>query len=189
MDHRQSRRAFIRHSGIGLLGFYVAGCQQDLTPGEAREQGLPFKVLNPIEVQTLEAFGDTLLPGSVTAGLAHFIDHQLQAPTRDQLLIIKYLGVEPPFTPFYSGGLAALNAAAQAQFGNPFAALGNELRIELTGQIAQASPADWTGPPAPFFYFVLRNDAVDVVFGTRHGIENLGLPYMAHIEPPSRWGE
>ena len=41
----------------------------------------------------------------------------------------------------------------------------------------------------PFFYFVLRNDAVDVVYGTKDGIESLGIPYMAHIEPPSRWGE
>lgn len=189
MEHRQSRRTFIRNSGIGLLGFYVAGCRQELTPGEARAQDLPFNVLNPTEVRTLEAFADTLLPGSATAGIAHFIDHQLQAPARDQLLIIKYLDVEPPFTAFYAEALAALNATAQAQFGKSFADLGDELRIELTGQIALKSPPGWSGPPAPFFYFVLRNDVVDVVYGTAQGIESLGLPYMAHIEPPSRWGE
>ena len=38
-------------------------------------------------------------------------------------------------------------------------------------------------------YFVLRNDAVDVFYGTQDGFEALGIPYMAHIEPPSRWGE
>jgi len=189
MDNRQSRRVFIRNSGIGLLGFYVAGCKQDLTPEEAREQGLPFNVLNPVEIRTLEAFGNTLLPGSATAGLAHFIDHQLHASPHNQLLIIKYLGVEPPFKSFYTGGLAALNATAHLQYGKSFAELDDKLRIELTGQIAQASPPDWAGPPAPFFYFVLRNDAVDVVYGTRQGIESLGLPYMAHIDPPSRWGE
>ena len=41
----------------------------------------------------------------------------------------------------------------------------------------------------PFFYFVLRNDAVDVVYGTKAGVESLDIPYMAHVEPPSRWGE
>ena len=189
MKYKQSRRAFIRNSGSGLLGFYVAGCKQDLTPAEARKQELPFKVLSESEVGTLDALGNTLLPGSADAGLAHFIDHQLHAPQHEQMLIIKYLGVEPPFKPFYSGGLAALNATAQAQYAKPFADLTDEHRIALTGQIAQANPADWAGPPAPFFYFVLRNDAVDVVYGTREGIESLGLPYMAHIEPPSQWGK
>jgi len=36
---------------------------------------------------------------------------------------------------------------------------------------------------------VVRNDAVDVVYGTQSGFEQLGVPYMAHIAPPSRWGE
>ena len=34
-----------------------------------------------------------------------------------------------------------------------------------------------------------RPDAIDVVYGTKAGFEQLGVPYMAHIEPPSRWGE
>lgn len=189
MDHRQSRRAFIRNSGIGLLGFYVAGCKQDLTPKEARKLGLPFNVLSQDEVRTLEAFGNTLLPGSAAAGLAHFIDHQLNAAPADQLLMLKYLGVDPPFTPFYTQGLTALNDTAKSVHGVQFFELSVDQKIALTGQIALANPDGWAGPPAPFFYFVLRNDAVDVFYGTKQGIESLGIPYMAHIEPPSRWGE
>ncbi len=189
MDYRHSRRTFIRTSGIGLLGFCVAGCQQDLTPEQARKQGIPFNVLSTEEVQTLEALGETLLPGSAVSGLAHFIDHQLFAPHHEQMLIIKYLGASPPFTSFYSGGLAALNNTARVQYGQRYTGLADEQRVELVGRIAEANPPDWVGPPAPFFYFVLRNDVVDVVYGTREGVESLGLPYMAHIEPPSRWGE
>ena len=81
------------------------------------------------------------------------------------------------------------NSAARAEFGHSFAGLTDTQRVALVERIAQANPPDWVGPPAPFFYFVLRNDVVDVVYGTREGVESLGLPYMAHIEPPSRWGE
>ena len=185
----QTRRAFFRNTGIGLLGFYVGGCKVELTPQEARQQEIPFQVLQTDQVRILEAFGDVLLPGSSDAGLAHFIDHQLNASAADQLLMIKYLGVNPPFSPFYTRGLASLNDTAKNKHGVQFSALNPEQKTELTGQIAQANPDGWAGPPAPFFYFVLRSDAVDVVYGTQQGVESLGVPYMAHIEPPSRWGE
>ena len=45
----------------------------------------------------------------------------------------------------------------------------------------------WQGPPGPFIYFLMRHDAVDVVYGTVEGIEGLGTPYMAHILPTARW--
>jgi hypothetical protein len=185
----QTRRSFLRNSGIGLLTFYVGGCEVEMTPQEARESEIPFGVLSDAEVKTIDALGEILLPGAASAGLAHFIDHQLGAASDDQLLMIKYLGVPPPFASFYQGGLAAVNALSQSQKGKPFAELNQAEQTELLGQFAQGNPDEWEGPPGPFFYFVLRNDAVDVVYGTREGIESLGIPYMAHIEPPSRWGE
>ncbi len=185
----QSRRTCIRNTGIGLLSYCVAGCEVQLTPEQARQQRIRFQVLNPDEVRTLEALGDTLLPGSAAAGLAHFIDHQLNASPQEQLLMIKYLGMNPPFSPFYTAGLAALNALANDQHGANYADLNSDRRTALVGEMAQANPNGWQGPPAPFFYFVLRNDAIDVVYGTKAGVERLGIPYMAHIEPPSRWGE
>ena len=185
----QTRRAFLRNTGIGCLGFYVGGCTVELTPEEARQQKIPFQVLQADQVRILEAFGEVLLPGSATAGLAHFIDHQLNASPSDQLLMIKYLGVSSPFGPFYTAGLEALNNTAKSAHGLQFFELNIDQQNELTGQIAQANPDGWAGPPAPFFYFVIRNDAIDVVYGTKEGVESLGIPFMAHIEPPSRWGE
>jgi gluconate 2-dehydrogenase subunit 3-like protein len=185
----QSRRTFIRNSGIGLLSFTVAGCELKLTPEDARQQQIPFHVLQPDEVRSLDAFGEVLLPGSAEAGLAHFIDHQLNTAPPEQLLMIKYLGVSAPFAGFYSGGLAALDATASALHGLPFAALDDEQQTRLVARISGTNPDGWSGPPAPFFYFVIRNDAIDVMYGTQSGVESLGIPYMAHIEPPSRWGE
>ena len=185
----QTRRSFIRNTGVGLLTFYISGCEVEMTPQEAREKEIAFGVLTEGEVSTLDALGEILLPGSAAAGLSHFIDHQLGASIEDQLLMIKYLGVPAPFMPFYQGGLAALNELSATHRSLPFAELTHADQTELVGQFAQANPDGWQGPPGPFFYFVLRNDAVDVVYGTKDGIESLGIPYMAHIEPPSRWGE
>ncbi len=185
----QTRRSFLRNTGVGLLTFYVGGCEVEMTPQEAREREIAYGVLTEPEVSTLDALGEILLPGSAAGGLAHFIDHQLGASPEDSLLMIRYLGVPPPFASFYQGGLAALNELSATNSNQPFAGLSQEVQTELVGILAQANPDGWQGPQGPFFYFVLRNDAVDVVYGTQAGVESLGMPYMAHIEPPSRWGE
>lgn len=184
-----TRRRFIRDSGLLLLSFQVGACDREMTPGEARDAGLPLRVLDEHQAATLEALGDVLLPGAANAGIAHFIDHQLAADPPEQLLMLKYLGANPPFTPFYAGGIAGLDAAAETRHQQSFKALSTDDRTALVATIGGANPDGWEGPPAPFFYFVLRADAVDVVYGTRDGIESLGVPYMAHIDPPSRWGE
>ena len=45
----------------------------------------------------------------------------------------------------------------------------------------------WDGPPQPLFYLAIRSDAADLVYGTVDAFERMGLPYVPHIEPPSRW--
>lgn len=189
MDDRHSRREFLRDTGTLTLGFLIGGTLVPLTPAEARTRDAPFRALDAKQVRTLEAFAEVLLPGSAAAGVAHFIDHQLTAPATEQMLAVKYLGVERPFQPFYAAGLAALDASARTAHGADFADLDPAQQAELTALAARDIPEGWNGPPAPLFYFVVRNDALDVVYGTQAGVESLGLPYMAHIVPPSRWGE
>lgn len=189
MDDRHSRRGFLRETGTLTLGFLIGGALVPLTPAEARTRDVPFRALDGSQVRTLESFAEVLLPGSAAAGVAHFVDHQLTAPAAEQMLAVKYLGVERPFQPFYAAGLAALDASAQVAYGGAFADLEPAQQVELTALAAQNIPEGWDGPPAPLFYFVVRGDALDVVYGTQAGVESLGLPYMAHIVPPSRWGE
>lgn len=183
-----TRRKFLARSGVGLLAFHVAGCEMELTPREARERGADLRVLSGAEAEALGTLGEILVPGSRAAGLAHFIDHQLAAPAQDQMLMIRYLGVRPPYAGFYRGGLAALERAAQAQ-GMNFTDLDAAAQRELAAGMAGGNPEAWgEGPPAGLFYFVVRNDAVDVTYGTAEGFEALNIPYRAHIQPPSRWG-
>ena len=160
-----------------------------MTPEEARDEDVPLRVLSTSEAATLEKVGEVFVPGSAAAGLTHFIDHQLGAPPAEQLLMIRYLGVPAPFADFYRAGSAAANAAASALYGRSVPELSDDDLASLVATMAAGEVAGWEGPPAGFFYFVLRSDAIDVVYGTKSGFAALDVPYMAHIEPPSRWGE
>jgi hypothetical protein len=174
-----TRREFLAGSSA-MLAFLVDGVTLMLTPAEARAQGVPLQHLSPAQGLMLERLGEALVPGARTAGIAHFVDQQLGQPD-SMLLMIKYLGVAPADrTGFYRSALdAALAATADARA--PMA------DGELLRRMAADDLSAWDGPPASFVYFVLRADALDVVYGTRDGFARLGIPYMAHVEPPADW--
>lgn len=184
-----SRRRFLGQAGAGLLTFTVAGCERELTPAEARRRQLPLAVLSPVEAAAVASLCEALVPGSEQAGIIHYLDHQLAAKADQCMLMIKYLGVPAPYIGFYRGGLAAAEEASEALYSSSIAGLDAAQAAQLVGRIATGEPDGWVGPPAGFFYFVLRSDAVDVVYGTPQGFESLGVPFNPHIAPPSRWGE
>lgn len=189
-DHqnaRLNRRAILAGTGA-VFGFLVAGCERELTPKQAREQKASFQVLSTEERAIVDALGSRLVPGATEAGLSHYLDVQLSATGAEQLLMIKYLGLEYPFTDFYRQGFAAIEASAQSRYDRTLADLTAEELDSLIAAMSTNALDGWQGPPAPFFYFVIRNDAVDVTYATHEGFEKLGIPYMAHIEPPSAWG-
>ena len=71
------RRDLMKGAGIGALAFTVGGVEALLTPRQARAQNVPFRLLKAKEAETIEALGETLVPGARAAGIAHFIDQQL----------------------------------------------------------------------------------------------------------------
>jgi len=146
-------------------------------------------VLDTAEVTTLESLAEALVPGAREAGIAHFIDRQLVVPPRDSMLMLKYLGVEPDgFPAFYRAGLAAVDSLASADGnGTTWPQLDASRREALLAAMAADRAESWNGPPSSFFLFVVRSDACDVVYGTEQGFTRLGIPYMAHIEPPQPW--
>jgi hypothetical protein len=181
------RREFLRGAGIGALAFTVGGVEMLLTPSEAHAAAADLRVLAPAEVRALEAIGEVLLPGARAAGITHFVDSQLAAEPAQSLLMLRYLDVPPPYADFYRGVLGAVDGAARAAHGKAFADLAPEAADALVTAMSRGTLEGWAGPPAPFAFFVLRNDAVDVVYGTVEGFEKLGVPYMPHILPPSNW--
>ncbi len=158
-----------------------------MTPEDAKARKVPLRTLAGGEARTLERFAEVLLPGAEAAGVAHFVDHHLSVPAEDSLLMLRYLDVPPPYASFYKAGLSALDAHARARFGKGFAGLEAGPATAIVDDIIKAQPPGWQGPPAPFFTFLVRSDAVDVVYGTRAGLARLGLPVMAHLEPEREW--
>jgi hypothetical protein len=181
------RREFMRSAAAGALAFTVGGAQVLLTAREARAQGVPFRLLKSDEADTLEALGETLAPGARAAGIAHFIDHQLSVPPEEALLEARILNVRPPYVNFYRAAVDAVDRASQSQSGRRFATLPSNEQRDFVNLMRQNKIEGWQGPAGGFVYFVLRSDAVDVVYGTVEGYEALGIPYMAHILPLKRW--
>lgn len=184
-----SRRTLVTGTAaaMGLLPFVLGGCTELMTPEQAKARKVPLRTLAEAEARTLERFGEVLLPGAEAAGLAHFVDHHLSVPAEESLLMLRYLDVPPPYAGFYKAGLAALESHAKGRHRLGFAELETGQAEAIVAAVIKSQPAGWQGPPAPFFTFLVRSDAVDVVYGTRAGLAKLGIPAMAHIEPEREW--
>src|SRR6516162_9869558 len=107
------RRDFMKGAAIGALAFTAGGSEVLLTPREARAQNVPFRLLKANEAETIEALGESLVPGARAAGVAHFIDQQLSVPPDEALLEARILNVRPPYANFYRAAVAAVDNASQ----------------------------------------------------------------------------
>src|SRR5690348_3637339 len=94
------RRAFVKGAALGALAFTVGGVEVLLSPGEARAQGVPFRLLQAHEAEAIEAMGEALVPGARRAGIAHFVDQQVSVPADEALLEARILNVRPPYVNF-----------------------------------------------------------------------------------------
>jgi hypothetical protein len=182
------RRELIKGAVIGALAFTVGGAEVLLTPRQARAQNVPFRLLKANEAETIEALGETLVRGARAAGVAHFIDQQLSVPPDQALLEARILNVRPPYANFYRAAIGAVDATSTAlNSGRRFAQLDPAEQHDFVDVMRQNKLQNWKGPSGPLVYTVLRSDAVDVVYGTMEGYEALGIPYMPHIAPATRW--
>ena len=182
------RRDFIRGAATGALAFTVGGVKVLLTAREARAQNVPFRLLKVNEAETIEALGETLVPGARAAGVTHFIDQQLSVPPGEALLEARILNVRPPYANFYRAAIGAVDSASKAlNNGRTFTELSPSEQHDFVDAMRQNKVESWQGPSGSLVYMVLRSDAVDVVYGTVEGYEALGIPYMPHIAPDKRW--
>jgi Gluconate 2-dehydrogenase subunit 3 len=182
-----ARRDFVTGAALGALVFTVGGAEVLLTARQARAQGVPFRVLEPEEVRTLEAVGETLAIGARQDGIAHFVDQQLTVSPPHALLSLRVTEVRPPYVDFYRAALGGIDHASRALHQRDFAALDPNEQHDFVDRLRQSKLEGWQGPAQSFVYGTLRNDAVDVVYGTVEGFARLGIPYMPHILPQRSW--
>lgn len=180
-----TRRDVVGAIGAGLIAANAAGSESLLEAADSQSQAGTPRNFSPAECRILEALGDTLLPGAAEAGIARYIDDQLSREM--PLLFLSYMDYAGPYVDFYKNGLKALDEESGKRYGQSFTALDSEKKTALIRNLSQQDPPGWQGPPAPLFYFVTRNDAVDVYYGTPQGFDRLGVPYLAMIRPPSKW--
>jgi Gluconate 2-dehydrogenase subunit 3 len=182
-----ARRNFVKGATLGALVFTVGGVEVLLTARQARAQGVPLRVLKPDEAATLEAIGETLAIGARLDGIAHFVDQQLTVPPPHALLSLRVTEVRPPYVDFYRAALGGVERASRALHQRGFADLSAAEQHDFVDRLRQGKIESWQGPVQSFVYGTLRNDAVDVVYGTVEGFARLGIPYMPHILPERSW--
>jgi hypothetical protein len=180
-------RRHLLQAGGASLAVAAAAPLSLFDPREARAQGVPFKVLSPDEVTTVEALSDALVPGAREAGVSHYIDHELASPS--PRLLLRFAQLRGPMAPYYHGALAAFATSMTAQEHGAFSSLAPDLRHAVIEALRTGTIKPWdTGAvSAPLFYAMMRNDGVDVVYGSAEGFKNLDIPYMAHIMPKTTW--
>ena len=180
------RRAFMQ-GAVGALAFTVGGVETLLTPTQARAQGAQLKVLKAEEASALEAFSEALVPGAREGGIANFIDQQCSVPPHEALLTLRIRNSRPPFVNFYRAALTEIDRQCRGKHAKSFAELSPAEQRDFITALRQNKHEDWKGPAQGAIYGIMRDDAVDVVYGTVEGFERLGVPYMPHILPKTRW--
>lgn len=181
------RRAFMQGAGLGALAFTVGGVEVMLTPRQARGEGVPLRTLTADQAATLDAVGETLVPGAKEAGVTNYVDQQISVPPEQSLLQARIMSMRPPYANFYRAALGAIDKASTATKGKKFAELTSGEQHDFVNSMRQNKIDGWQGPPSPFVFNVLRGDAVDVVYATMDGYAMLGVPYMPHIAPTKKW--
>src|ERR1700721_3284000 len=114
------RRGFVKGATLGALAFTVGGAEVIMAASEARARGVPFRLLDAHQGETLEALGETLVPTAREAGIAHFIDQQLSVPPQESLLQARIFNFRPPFADFYCAAITAVDDASRKTFGRNF---------------------------------------------------------------------
>ena len=64
------RRGFVKGATLGALAFTVGGVEVIMAASDARARGVPFRLLDAHQGETLEALGETLVPQARESGIA-----------------------------------------------------------------------------------------------------------------------
>jgi len=178
-----SRRQVVKALVVGGSSF--AGILTGISYTGAAETPETSAPLSSRQSRVLQFVGERFVPGAIRCGHVPFVMKMLAVPPERCLLAIKYFDIPPPYVDSYRAALDSIDAQSVRTLGMEFYEAPDSAQDAILGRMLSNDVHDWRGPPAPLVYHFLRLDAVDVVYGTQAGFAALGIPYMAHIEPPS----
>lgn len=174
-DIQLSRRAAIRLSIAGSVGALLpAGCTATVQA-----------IFTSHERRTLAAVAETIVPGAEAAQVVDFVAAMLA--DSDPMLCYRFVSFPMPPLEFYRASLDAIVDLSGKMGGHNPDGMAPAQRTALIGKMLSPDLRGWKGPPASLVYFVIRNDAIDAVYGDTDAYARLDVPYMAHIPPPRRW--
>jgi Gluconate 2-dehydrogenase subunit 3 len=178
-----SRRQVVKALVVG--GSSIAGILTGVGHTSASEPAESSALLSSRQRKVLQLVGERFVPGAIRCGHASFVLKMLAVPPEHCLLAIKYFDISPPYVDSYRAALDSIDAESVRSLGIEFSEASEVAQDAILGRMLSNDVHEWRGPPAPLAYHFLRLDAVDMVYGTQAGFAALGIPYMAHIEPPS----
>ncbi|MGF6768433.1 gluconate 2-dehydrogenase gamma chain [Paraburkholderia sp. GAS199] len=199
-----ARRAFMRDViaiapaavavGTGVVGTTIVKAAAD----PQRYQPAYF---SPDEWTTLTALVDRLIPaddtgpGAVEAGVAEFIDRQMNLPYGHGALFYMHgpfaqnpsplMGYQSPLAPrdLYRHALAGLDRTVRTAHGKSFAELDAATQDDVIGQLEHGKLAIGDVPPADFFAQLLQNTHEGYFCDPKHG-GNKGMAAWKMINFP-----
>ena len=118
------RRGFVKGATFSALAFTVGGAEIIMAASEARARGVPFRLLDAHQGETLEALGETLVPTArrVRRGSTSSIS-SFGAAHANRLLQARIFNFRPPFADFYRAAIISVDGASKKMFGKDFAQL------------------------------------------------------------------
>jgi hypothetical protein len=133
-----------------------------------------------LEIALFNDLCEAIVPGARAASVGHYLDYQLSLAPNDCLLFARYLPIPLPFLHFYRLGAKGIESAAARAGDTSKSGPSQANWRQIAKGMYRESIVGWDGPSSPLLYLSLRNDALDVVYGTDKGLQKLGIPIMRH---------
>jgi hypothetical protein len=183
-DSMSRRRTIAGASALGALAFVASGAPIYAAPDNRLSASGSPRSLSLREIALFNDFCEALVPGASAESVGRYLDYQLSLPPDECLLFARYLSISPPYLHFYRQGAVALEAAGLRGLGGAATPpSGADWRLLARAMLGK-SVSGWNGPPTESLYLALRNDALDVVYGTDKGLRKLSIPVMHHSPRP-----
>ena len=145
-----------------------------------------YRTFNKMQAETFAAWCNLIVNGSANAGVAYFVDKYISNPYAQSLIMARFFE-DSPLSDFYIAGIAGIDKESREQFDRTFVLLESDKQLQIINAASQSKTRIWVKPSPFIFYLMSRSDAIDVVYGTEQGFQNLDIPYLAHLPPPQPW--